>query len=215
MQTGAGSLGGSRAYSAADIADALRERICLSSADGETALLHEASLAKEFGVSRTPVRQALQRLAYERLVTVRSGVGTVIAPLDPADRQQHIAVCAALLDAAARCSTASPVPPALMMDLASYLGMLSAAVEPDIRVHYRLRAQLLRTTVSLVEDDILSDAIAAAYWRLTRWRLQSFARDPKQETESFRSGMNAVIAAAGDGDTSAVLRAIAETTTLD
>ena len=38
-------------------------------------VLKEASLAQEFGVSRTPIRQILQMLESERLVEIRDGVG--------------------------------------------------------------------------------------------------------------------------------------------
>lgn len=59
----------------------LRERIALLDyAPGS--LLSENQLAKEFGVSRTPIRQVLQRLEFDGLVTVVRGVGTVVAPID-------------------------------------------------------------------------------------------------------------------------------------
>ena len=59
----------------------LRERIALLDyAPGS--LLSENQLAKEFGVSRTPIRQALQRLEFDGLVKVVRGVGTVVAPID-------------------------------------------------------------------------------------------------------------------------------------
>ena len=55
----------------------LRDRICfLDYPPG--ARLREAQLAEEFGVSRTPIRQALQRLELERLVDVRDGVGAIV-----------------------------------------------------------------------------------------------------------------------------------------
>lgn len=44
--------------------------------------LHEAKLAEEFGVSRTPVREALNRLHHLGLVETRNGVGTVVVQLE-------------------------------------------------------------------------------------------------------------------------------------
>ena len=59
----------------------IRNRICLLEyAPGS--LLREAALAVEFGVSRTPIREILQRLAQEGLVKSRNGVGTLVRPLD-------------------------------------------------------------------------------------------------------------------------------------
>lgn len=62
---------------AMEIHRVLRDRICLLTyRPGE--LLVEAELAAEFNVSRTPVRQALQRLDYEGLVETKNGVGTTV-----------------------------------------------------------------------------------------------------------------------------------------
>ncbi|MDW9534137.1 GntR family transcriptional regulator [Sinorhizobium meliloti] len=59
----------------------LRDRICLLRyRPGE--LLVETELAAEFNVSRTPIRQALQRLDYEGLVETRNGVGTTVTGVD-------------------------------------------------------------------------------------------------------------------------------------
>ena len=43
--------------------------------------LKEAELATEFGVSRTPVRDALSRISHLGLVETRNGVGTVVVAL--------------------------------------------------------------------------------------------------------------------------------------
>jgi DNA-binding GntR family transcriptional regulator len=59
----------------------LRDRICLLVYPPGTRL-REGALATEFGVSRTPIREILQRLAYLGLVEVRNGVGTIVTELD-------------------------------------------------------------------------------------------------------------------------------------
>lgn len=43
--------------------------------------LKETDLAKEFGVSRTPVRDAISRIKHLGLIETRNGVGTVVAAL--------------------------------------------------------------------------------------------------------------------------------------
>jgi len=66
---------------ASEIHRVLRDRICLLRyRPGE--LLVETELASEFNVSRTPIRQALQRLDYEGLVETRNGVGTTVTGVD-------------------------------------------------------------------------------------------------------------------------------------
>jgi len=60
----------------------LRQRI----ADGETqrgSRLHQEDLAAEFGVSRTPVREALRRLAAEGLVDLFANRGARVATATP------------------------------------------------------------------------------------------------------------------------------------
>ena len=66
----------------ADIHDLLRDRICLLEYR-PGAMLRENEIAAEFSVSRTPVREALQRLSIEGLVEVRNGIGTFVTTLDP------------------------------------------------------------------------------------------------------------------------------------
>src|SRR5262245_463565 len=47
----------------------------------------ENELAETFGVSRSPVREALIGLAHDGLVEVRPGRGTIIAELDPREAE--------------------------------------------------------------------------------------------------------------------------------
>lgn len=48
-------------------------------------LLTEAFLIERFGMGRTPVREAVQRLAWEGLMEIRPRAGVAVAALDPAD----------------------------------------------------------------------------------------------------------------------------------
>ena len=63
------------------IFEIVRDRICLREYD-EGHVIHEAALATEFRVSRTPIRQVLQRLVYEQLAETRNGVGTIVSYVD-------------------------------------------------------------------------------------------------------------------------------------
>ncbi|MDH3475951.1 MAG: GntR family transcriptional regulator [Rhodospirillales bacterium] len=66
------------------IHDEIRNRICMLKYPPGT-VLGEVELAKEFGVSRTPIRQVLQRLALAGLVEVRNGVGTIVTSIELPD----------------------------------------------------------------------------------------------------------------------------------
>lgn len=62
------------------IYETLRDRICLLEYPPGM-VLHEAKLAAEFGVSRTPIRTVLQRLAFGALIETKDGVGTIVTGL--------------------------------------------------------------------------------------------------------------------------------------
>ena len=60
---------------------AIRERITSGSLT-RGARVHQEDLAEELGVSRTPVREALRRLAAEGLVEMRTNRGARVADID-------------------------------------------------------------------------------------------------------------------------------------
>lgn len=51
--------------------------------------LKEAELAREFGVSRTPIRDAINRISHYGLISSRNGVGTVVVGLS-AEEIKHV-----------------------------------------------------------------------------------------------------------------------------
>lgn len=63
------------------IYQAIRENICLMHYPPGT-LIQEAKLAKEFDVSRTPIRQVIKRLEAENLVVSKNGVGTLVTDIE-------------------------------------------------------------------------------------------------------------------------------------
>ena len=76
--------GGARvSVSPAQIYDQLRQRIATRTYPPGMRL-SESDLANEFGLSRTPVRQALQRLATDGLVSIKNGVGVTVTEIDQA-----------------------------------------------------------------------------------------------------------------------------------
>ncbi|WP_370872539.1 GntR family transcriptional regulator [Paenibacillus zeirhizosphaerae] len=74
--------------------------ISLELAPGER--IHDAKLADSFGVSRTPVREALKRLEDEGLIQAFPGSVTKVAPLREEDAAHAFVVVASLFGLAAR-----------------------------------------------------------------------------------------------------------------
>ncbi|MCK5826635.1 MAG: GntR family transcriptional regulator [Desulfuromusa sp.] len=64
-----------------EIYQTIKSRIlCLDYVPGQ--ILNEKVLAKEFGVSRTPLREVLNRLEWDRLVRVLPRTGTMVAEIE-------------------------------------------------------------------------------------------------------------------------------------
>ncbi len=163
----------------------LRKRICL--ADPTAPLpLHEGALAEEFGMSRTPIRQVLQRLAYERLVEIRSGVGTVAPPMDPAHRARDLRTHQGILRAIL-------VHPPTELSLSQHadvvaLGALFAdAAEVDPPLHFEGRSRLLAGLSGVIADPILKDAFLAAHWRVIRWHMRDAATAPEKALAAMQT----------------------------
>jgi DNA-binding GntR family transcriptional regulator len=73
---------GERKPGVEEIQDLILKRICfLEYTPGDR--LKEAELAREFGVSRTPVRDAISRINHLGLVDTINGVGNVVMELSP------------------------------------------------------------------------------------------------------------------------------------
>lgn len=142
----------------------LRERICLTAPDVEI-VLYETELSREFSVSRTPIRQVLQRLAYEQLVRTVSGVGTVVVPMSPADRPVHMQTHLALLRLIASQG-------GVRADVLDEPGPLICATD-----YLRVRGRLAERVTSSVTDPILEASLAAALWRDVRWSVHDFDAD--------------------------------------
>ena len=64
-----------------DIHKAIRDRISLLQYPPGM-VLSENALAREFGVSRTPIRSVLQRLEFEGLIETKRGIGSIVTTVD-------------------------------------------------------------------------------------------------------------------------------------
>lgn len=78
-----------KGFGAVTIYETLRDEI-LSLTLQPSELVDEASLAKRFGVSRSPVREALVRLASESLLQTLPNKGTIVAPLRIEEFPQYV-----------------------------------------------------------------------------------------------------------------------------
>jgi DNA-binding GntR family transcriptional regulator len=84
-----------------DVADKLREQI-FSKYLAPGSWLDEQSLAGQFGISRTPMREAIKALASEGLVTIKMRRGAYVTEVNRGDLEQIYTVLGLLESQAAR-----------------------------------------------------------------------------------------------------------------
>lgn len=101
---------------------------------GET--LSENALAQDLGISKTPVRDALQRLRAERLVDILPSRGTVVFSIGPAELDQLSEYRAVLESSAARLSMETDAK-RFGEDLVRILGDMETALDRDDLATYR------------------------------------------------------------------------------
>jgi DNA-binding GntR family transcriptional regulator len=129
------------------VADALREAILEGAIEPGT-WLREDSIARELGVSRTPVREALRRVADEGLVTKTAHSGSIVASLSFDDILALYVVRAELEGLAARLAAQRP-PRGLVEDLQRvHEKMISSVASgaldslPDLNLEFHRKIRL-------------------------------------------------------------------------
>jgi DNA-binding GntR family transcriptional regulator len=83
-------------------------------------------LTAEFGISRTPIREALLELSYEGLVEITPRSGMAVVGITPQDAVDNFAVLAALVGKAAEMATAR-MTPAELAELAELAGAIEGS----------------------------------------------------------------------------------------
>jgi DNA-binding GntR family transcriptional regulator len=116
------------------VIEAMRERIISGELEPGTSL-SEIALAEAFGVSRTPVREALKQLQTEGLVEIRPRVGTFVTAPSRREINELFEMKALLEGAAARLLAQRGSVPELDL-LRDNLKQADAAVAADDRERY-------------------------------------------------------------------------------
>ena len=164
------------------------------------AVLAEVEQATRLGVSRTPLREALGRLAADGLVEQASPRVTVVAGIDADDIRALFAVRRALAERGARLAAAAPGR-AVFGQLAAEFAEAEPAGDAD--AYYALIARFDAALDEAVANEYLASSLRMVRTHLVRVR--RLARDnPQRLTASV--GEHRLIAAAiaaGDADLAA------------
>jgi DNA-binding GntR family transcriptional regulator len=169
--------------------------------------IDERALIEQLGIGRTPVREALRRLAQERLVDVYPRRGMFVTGVDVRELARLSEVRAALEPEAARLA-AERATPAERMELDELLGALDAEsetplIELDERVH--------RAVYRAAHNDLLEATLEQYY--VLALRIWTLALDRTHELRDAVQEHRELLEAIRDGDAeraSAVMRAHVE-----
>ena len=130
--------------------------------------LKEAELAEEFGVSRTPVRDAISRIKHLGLVRTRNGVGTVVVTLS---RKQIGHVYEMRLELATMIGTMSPREVS-DQDRARIAELLGAAVDLEADFDARTYVELNDRLQKLIAD-LIGNSLLRTFWRQAYYQAAS------------------------------------------
>jgi DNA-binding GntR family transcriptional regulator len=183
-----------------ELYEQIRDRICLLHyAPG--AVLSENALANEFGVSRTPIRAALQRLEFEGLVSSLPGVGTIVSSVDLKFLKEVYAFRLKLAELVGELSR-SRVPPQLIPNLEQLLDECNSmhdeyAPEAIARLYNSFHEEML----TIIGNEPLEEIYNRLFYQTARIWLQILPDlDWNKEVDVTCREIEEVIEALREGD---------------
>jgi DNA-binding GntR family transcriptional regulator len=160
----------------------LRAAIIAGDLPAKTRLM-EPDLARQLGVSRTPLREAIRQLEAEGLVTAVPRVGTFVSEVSPRDVEDTYAIRAVLEGLAARLA-AKNTDPAKAATLRTILADL-ARKTPDYRVYHEEAGRFHDAILALAGNQRLQSLYQLLTHQITRFRTLSLAL-PQRPEVSYR-----------------------------
>jgi DNA-binding GntR family transcriptional regulator len=182
----------------------IRDRICLLEYE-PGARLAEEELAREFGVSRTPIRRVLSRLEAEGLLESRHGVGTFVTDVDIDSLAQ---VFQLRMELAELIGKLDPLPRSSedlerVRAIVSRCDRLMAA--PDPKAYARINMDFFQELAEMTGNQPLRDISERLYYLTTRIWLKSVPHlNLRDEIIVFRREVADILAAMEVGDLEAV-----------
>jgi len=140
--------------------------------------LDEISLAERFGVSRTPVREALLQLGAEGFIDVRPRRGAIVTVLSPSQLFEMFETMAEIESACGRLAARRLTPEADAAMEAAHRACERAAGEDDSERYYAVNRNFHEAIYRASRNGCLAEQALALHKRLSAYRrLQLRARN--------------------------------------
>jgi DNA-binding GntR family transcriptional regulator len=156
--------------------------------------LVESELAERLGVSRQPVREALQRLSNERWLDLRPTQGAFVHQPTVAEADQLMAVRALLEAEAARLAAANAADPSIERLRELWREGVAALAADDIDAVVAANAALHACVMELAANDVLAE-LAGQVSRRVRWYYTPVARQRGERSWEEHAALIEAIAA--------------------
>ena len=142
-----------------EVADQLRVRIFAHDlAPG--AWIDEQSLAKEFGISRTPLREAIKVLAAEGLITMKLRRGAYVTEVNRGDLEQIFTILS-LLEGQAAKEAATKAQEKDLNELDDmHLRLEKAAADRNLEQFFEVNVRFHERIIAIANNPWLTDVIA-------------------------------------------------------
>lgn len=145
----------------------------------------EGEIALQLGMSRTPVREALIRLANESLVEVIPRRGMRVLPVSPTDMKEIYEILGALESAAAEMLAARKPDDAELQPLVAATRAMEQALErDDLDAWAKADESFHEQLVTMAGNRMLADAVFSYWDRAHRARMFSLRLRPKPVTST-------------------------------
>lgn len=176
-----------------------RELLAASFAPGE--ILREIDLSNRFNVSRTPVREAIKRLAQEGLLEVLPSRGARVRELTVTEAANTYEV-RSVVEAKAAALAAKYATPQDVVHLTALLDEILAIDDADYPAHLVADNNFHMAIAKLSRNEVLLEVIDMLNSRITRTKIVTRRTNPSEATAQQHRNILAAIAA-GDSEAAA------------
>ncbi len=132
--------------------------------------LDEVSLAERFGVSRTPIREALLQLGAEGFIDVRPRRGAVVSVLSPTKLIEMFETMAELESACGRLAARRLTPEDDAVMQAALIGCKKAAQENDSETYYAVNRAFHEAIYRASRNEFMAEYALSLHKRLSAYR---------------------------------------------